>query len=485
MIYLCGAGCGDTSLLTMKAKRCLEQAECILYDRLIDPALLEYANQHCEKIYVGKQNHHHVVPQEQIHALLIEKGKQYTCVVRLKGGDPYVFGRGGEEALALYEAGLAFEIVPGIPSPIGGLAYAGIPVTHRGIAGGFRIVSAHNKHDELADIDFESMAKTSDTLIFLMGLSVLARIVQHLILAGKSAETPIALVSSASMKKQRVLVSTLAKIMSEDTSMITSPAMIVVGEVVRLREKLNFFEKRPLYRKRYALPLLHANTGIIEELEEAGAEVVSFICGEMIECEDALSNVILSKYQYIIFTSKSAIDYFFSQIMRLGKDARSLSHLKLCAIGTQTAKHLNTYGLQADIVPQVADSEHLATMLSTVVTKDDYILLPKADNQNDTLFDILHLLCHVDIIRLYETITRPFTLPEQYFDGMLFSCSFMVREVMQIVQSWDAYEQIPMYSIGHRTSESLRAYGITKIIELPQARMSGFIEEILKEEHHV
>lgn len=495
MIYLCGAGCGDTALLTLKAKQCLEDADCILYDRLIDPSLLDYAKPTCEKIYVGKRNHHHAMPQEKINEVLIEKGKQYKQVVRLKGGDPYVFGRGGEEALALYDANLPFEIVPGIPSGIGGLAYAGIPVTHRDYAGGFRIISAHNKKDELADIDFAGMVATRDTLVFLMGLSSLTSIVEGLLGAGKAETTPIALVSNASMKQQKVVVSTLKQILNVDRTMISSPAIIVVGEVVRLREKLNFFEKKPLFQKRYALPLLNKHTSIVKDgLEEAGANVISFVCGEMKEQKDALSNIELSDYQYLILTSKSAIDYFFSQLMDAGKDARNLSHMKICVVGTQSAKHLKRYGIIADILPDIADSEHLAEVLVEVLKKEDSkvnILLPKAvgkqgeNTQKDVLYERLSAYAHVHVVGLYETVPVAFTLEEQHYDGILFSCSFMVHEVMKKLLTWDDYKHIPMYSIGKRTSESLRAYGVMKIIELPQAKMSAFVDEIIKENKHV
>lgn len=508
MIYLCGAGCGDTSLLTIKAKRCLEMADCILYDRLIDPSLLAYAKASCEMIYVGKRMSHHAVPQHQINSLLIEKGKLYKYVVRLKGGDPYVFGRGGEEALALYEAGLSFEIVPGIPSGIGGLAYAGIPVTHRDYAGGFRMISAHNKKDELADIDFAGMANTRDTLVFLMGLTSLTNIVEGLLQAGKAGTTPIALVSNASMKNQQTIVSTLQDMLYVDRSMISSPAIIVVGEVVQLHDKLNFIEKKPLYQKRYALPLLNKSVSLVkDELEEAGASVVHFVCGRMKEHEHALSDIVLTDYQYLILTSRSAIDYFFSQLLRNGKDTRSLAHMKICVIGAQSAKHLKQYGVLADIVPDIADSEHLAELLKTIFTndttqKDIQILLPKTAalkqttdvmacdtdieyTQKDVLYEALQAYCHVHIVNLYETLAVEYTLDEQPLDGILFSCSFMVHEVMKKVKNWSGYQDIPMYSIGHKTSESLRAYGIKTIIELPQARMSAFVEEIIKESKHV
>lgn len=482
MIYLCGAGCGDMMLLTLKAKHCIQKADCILYDHLVDPAVLSLAKKDCEMMYVGKQNRNHSVVQADINALLIEKGKQYLTVVRLKGGDPYVFGRGGEEALALYDAQMRFEVIPGISSSIGGLAYAGIPITHRDCCNGVRIMSAHNKKDELADLDFHSMANTKDTLVFLMSLSTIECIVKHLLEAGKAQHTPIALISHASRSQQRVVKATLQSILAVDRTGIVSPTMIVVGDVVAYGNKLNFFEKRPLFHKRYLVPVFEEHTCTIkEELEEQGAEVIQLVCGKVQERKYALQDVSLENYQYIVFTSKKAIDYFFSQLLEGGRDVRCLSHIRLCAIGKQTANHLLTYGLRADIISSIADSEHMGEALMNVIKQGEHILLAKADNQNNTLFERLQSYAHVTVIALYKTIPLDFSLPQQRVDGILFSCSFHVREVMKKLKEWDHYKEICMYSIGHQTSTTLRLHGVSQIKELPKAQMSLFINEVLKE----
>ena len=282
MIYLTGAGCGTWELLTLRAMRMIQKADCILYDRLLDPEILTFAPKHCDCIYVGKKAGKHAMAQEEIQRLMIEKAARFDTVVRLKGGDPCVFGRVGEEAQALAQAHVPFEIIPGISSGIGGLAFAGIPITHRDYASGARLMSAHGKAGTMSDLDYAGMAHTRDTLIFYMGLQQLSAIVSGLMQAGRNPNTPIALVSNAGRATQTMVTATLKDIEDRDLSAIVSPALIVIGGVINLQEELNFMKRRPLFQKRYLLPqFADAKRELQLELQDLGAAVDCITTGRI------------------------------------------------------------------------------------------------------------------------------------------------------------------------------------------------------------
>lgn len=482
MIYLTGAGCGDPALLTLKALRVIQRADCILYDRLVEHSILQYAPDTCECIYVGKENHHHTMSQEKIQELLLQKGKEYSCVVRLKGGDPFLFGRGGEEALYLKAHGAKCVVIPGIPSAIGGLSYAGIPVTHRHASGGVRILSAHNQQDELADLDFASMAHTRDTLVFMMGLSTLDTIVKQLLHYGKAETTPIALVSHASRSHQKTICATLKSILQMDRSSICSPALIVVGEVVNLSAQLNDFEQAPLHAKNYLVATLQAQDHRIQEqLMEQGASVETVVCGRVVKVNHALDDIDIAHHTYLVFTSKQAIRFFFEGLHAFAQDARTLSHMRIAVVGAQSAAYLRTYGILADIIPEIADSAHLGDVLEEVLTSKDRVLLPCAQ-YHSTLAKRLQAICYLQQVVLYQSIPQAFKLPQYTLQGIVFTCSFCVHEVMKQMVHMPTYQDIPMYSIGARTSETLAQYGCHKILELPIASYDEFSKCIIKEE---
>ncbi|MGX8851385.1 uroporphyrinogen-III C-methyltransferase [Amedibacillus sp. YH-ame10] len=484
MIYITGAGCGDFSLLTLKAKRVIEQADCILYDRLLDPQILQLTNDNCERIYVGKQNHHHSLPQEDIQKLLVEKGQQYQNVVRLKGGDPYVFGRGSEEALYLAKHHIEFEIIPGVTSGIAGSALAGIPVTHRGCALGFRIMSAHTKNDTFAQMDFESMANTQDTLIFLMGLNNLEEIVHHLIQAGKDTHTPIALISNGGRFNQTSVQGTLSNILKQDLSSIVSPGIIVVGNAVKFQNELSFLQHKPLFQKQYLMACMQYDEEILWQFQEAGAHLDMITCGRIVHLPYTTSYPI-NEYTHILFTSKHGVDAFFHQLFEKGMDLRTFAHTTMCAIGQKTAEHLKQYGCIADVVSDVANSEGFAQCLKHVLTKESNALLPKAKNHNRILEESISQLCSIESIKVYETIPSPYTIQEKDYNGILFTCSFVVHECMKQLHTWKNILQKPVYAMGKKTTTTLQEYGFQHIIELKEADRYQFIESILEEEHHV
>ncbi len=365
IVYLVGAGPGDPGLITMRGIERLKQAEVVVYDRLANHSLLAHARQ-AELIDVGKQPHRHRLPQAEINTLLIEKARMGKIVVRLKGGDPFVFGRGGEEAMALAEAGLPFEIVPGITSAIAAPAYAGIPVTHRNLACSVALATGH-RAGNITDpaCDWARLACGPDTLVFLMGVHNLPHIVEQLITHGRSPDTPVALVERASRTAQKTVVGTLANIVERATE-IRPPAAIIIGEVVRLRQSLCWFDRpdrHPLLGLRVlnTRPLDQAGD-LSQRLMALGAEPVELPTTQIIpvansEPLDAAINRLVGSdgrgpwWDWLIFTSANSVSFFIDRLLKLGHDVRVLAGVKLFVVGRATAKTLLKYGLVADFTP--------------------------------------------------------------------------------------------------------------------------------------
>lgn len=487
MIYITGAGCGDFSLLTLKARWALEHADLVLYDRLLDPTMLSFVTPTCVCTYVGKRNHHHTLAQEDIARYMVEAAQQYPIIVRLKGGDPYVFGRGGEEALYLQEHGIAFEVIPGITSAIAGCGSAGIPVTHRGVSLGVHIVTAHDKNDQLADLDFAFMAKTNETLVFLMGLASVGDIVAKLLAHGKDPSTPIALISNAAQSNQASVIATLASIMDVDRRCIVSPALIVVGDVVRFHQRLCTNSKKPLHGKRYLLAALQKEESMQWQFMMEGACLEVVRCVHLQEFPAALSNVAVASYTHILFTSRNAVTFFFKQWLAMGQDVRSLHACRLCAIGEKTAAILQQYGCRCDMVSPIANSEGFAQYMQTHVQSRDRLLLPKAKSEHtiDTLQAQLAPICHVDVVYLYQSVQDPVDIEPHAVDGVLFTCTSGVHALWKHIKAWDNIQQTTMYAIGEPTKRALQQYGCKHIVMLPHADKAFFIQAVKEEEAHV
>lgn len=363
IVYLVGAGPGDPGLITVRGIECLQKAEVVVYDRLANHSLLAHAR-HAELIDVGKKPQHHRVPQEEINAILVEQAGQGKVVVRLKGGDPFVFGRGGEEAQALTEAGLPFEIVPGITSAIAAPAYAGIPVTHRGAACSLGIITGHRADpDPDPACDWSRLAQGPDTLVFLMGVHNLPQIVEQLIANGRTPDTPIALVERASRTSQKTAAGTLATIV-KDAAHIRPPAAIIVGEVVRLRESLRWFDRpdrHPLLGLRVlnTRPLDQAGD-LSQRLMALGAEPVELPTTQTVPAADLgpldaaikapiPTNGRPSSWDWLVFTSPNSVYFFFDRLLHLGFDVRVLAGVKLAGLGKATVEALRKYGLVPDL----------------------------------------------------------------------------------------------------------------------------------------
>lgn len=489
---LVGAGPGDISLLTCKGFEALQKADCILYDHLVDPVMLGYAKAECECIYVGKKASQHTLAQDKINTLLVEKANIYETVVRLKGGDGYVFGRGGEEALYLKKHGIAFEFVPGISSCMAGLAYAGIPITHRGVSTGFHVFTAHHKQNELADINWTTMLQDDQTYVFLMGLSKVEEIAQQLMNIGKPWDTPIAVISNATLPSQDVVVSDILHI-THDLALhpVASPAIIVVGNVVNLRKDLNFFEEKKLFHARIMIPKVgKKTTTLTTHLKALGAFVQEVQVSDLIPHLHVLEKIDLKKYTYVMFTSKHAITYFMEAMRSYEIDIRSLSHMHIAVIGKATQAYLQQYGLYADIVPSYANSEALYQCLCDHLQEEDKILFPRVSQPNE-MIQKLKEHWEVEELSIYENRECDaihFCEEEfNHYDMVVCNCSSAVHHLMRLVSSPQVLNDLQIISIGETTSHTLRSYGIHHYQQAKSASYEAVEEKIIQvwEEQHV
>ncbi len=484
-VYLVGAGPGDPGLITVKGQQVLREADCIIYDRLSSPELLKERKPGCELIYVGKEDHRHTIKQEDLNQLLVEKSMRYEKTVRLKGGDVYVFGRGGEEGLYLAEKGVPFEVIPGISSAIAGLAYAGIPITQRGMALGFHVVSAHNRRDELAEIDFEAMAGGKETCVFLMGLSKVEEITSHLLEAGMSPETEAAVISCATTPEQRTCTADLAHIAEAVRNAgLVSPAIIVVGQVVSLRSQLNFFEDRTLYGKRYLVPKIGEKpTALKELLSRQGAAVDEIQVGAIMDPGREFSMEELKQIDWLVFTSKNGVEAFFKGFAESRLDVRCLSGCRIAAIGGGTAELLRNYGLYADLIPDAFQSDALAEALKKQVRPEERVWYLKAGNADVHLKKVLEGCCRFEEIVVYENRAvvpelKKLREPEEY-DGILFTCASSAERFLGAVG--EAWKQcIRAYSIGPKTTAELKACGVEHIQEAERTTYEGLAEILYK-----
>ena len=358
-IYLVGTGPGDPGLITVRGMDLLACADVVVYDYLIPQRLLENVPPGAELIYVGKRAGQHTMRQGDINKLLVEKARAGAKVVRLKGGDPFVFARGGEEALVAVEAGVDFEVVPGITAGIAGPAYAGIPVTHRTLAGNVGLVTGHETPDKAnSDLDFEALAKWKGTLVFYMGVANLPTICRRLIACGLDDQTPAAVIQWATVPRQRTVTGTVGNIAQVAVEAdIKPPALIVIGQAVQLREKLNWFESRPLFGRRIVVTRSRSQSAdLTSRLERLGAEVIEMPTIRITEPPDPqpLCRAIdeLADFDWIVFTSANAVDAFMGAVGQAGRDSRALGENRICSIGPGTAASLAKFGLRPDVQPE-------------------------------------------------------------------------------------------------------------------------------------
>lgn len=494
-VYLVGAGPGDPSLITVKGLDCIKAADVIIYDQLANPKLLSYAKPNAELVYVGKIAGDHTLPQEQINQLLVEKAKSGKTVCRLKGGDPFVFGRGGEEAEELVAAGIEFEFVPGITSAIAVPAYAGIPVTHREYTSNFAVITGHeDPTKETSSIQWEKLATSVGTLIFLMGVSNLPLIVEQLLKYGRAKETPVALIRHGTLPKQETLIGTLADI-SETAKQkkFKPPAIIIVGEVVRLRDKLNWFENKPLFGKRILVTRTRKQASeFAGQLESLGAEVIEFPTIEIIPPDNwkpidkAISN--LPTYDWVIFTSVNGVEKFFERLADKKMDCRQFGNSKLAAIGPATAEALKEKGLIADIVPSEYRAEGILEAFASFDLKGKKILLARAQEARDILPNQLRESgAKVDVVPVYKTVKPKVgtycntPLPEK-LDVITFASSSSVRNFVDMFSKKELKTIISgaaIAVIGPITAQTATELGFPITIEATEYTIPGLVTAIL------
>lgn len=411
-VYLVGAGPGDPGLISVKGLECLKQAGVIIYDHLLDERLLDSISAEAEKIYVGKKAGSHTREQDEINQLLVEKAREGRMVVRLKGGDPFVLGRGGEEAEALARHHIPFEVIPGVSSAVAVPAYAGIPVTHRGLASSFAVITGHeDPGKENSSIAWEKLATGVDTLVFLMGMQNLPKIVAKLLEHGRPANTPVAVIRDGTEPEQKTVTGSLTDIIIKvKESHLSPPAVIVVGEVVKLREKLRWFDNRLLFGKRILVTRARHQASVLSKLlSEHGAQPVELPAIDIQnvasskELDRAISNI--GSYHWLIFTSVNGVEAFFQRLYGLKLDSRALSGLKIGAIGPATAKDLEMKGIIPDYLPAVYTTEGLTDGLKKWEIAGQRFLLPRADIATEELSEgIVQLGAEVHEVTVYKTV---------------------------------------------------------------------------------
>jgi uroporphyrinogen III methyltransferase/synthase len=493
-VYLVGAGPGAPGLITVKGLECLRKADVVIYDRLVDDSLLEGASPDSEKIYVGKGCACHAMEQKEINLLLISKAREGKKVVRLKGGDPFVLGRGGEEAEVLAANDIPFEVVPGVSSAYAVPAYAGIPVTHRRLASSFTVITGHEDPEKgESSIDWDSISTGSDTLVFLMGMGNLAQIVNQLIKNGRLSSTPVAVISQGTGPGQRTIVGKLEDISGRaQKEGFEPPAVIVVGEVVTLREHLRWFDNLPLFGKRVLVTRAeHQTKELSQLLLERGAMPVEMpvIKVSPPRTWKELDKAILSikNYDWIIFTSVNAVEIFWKRLQAKKLDARQFAGTKIGAIGPATAGALEERGLHPDYVPKTYASQGFLTGLKKQDVAGRRVLLPRADIAGNELSDGLTKRgAKVHQVTAYMTATFSSSssqakqmLLRREIDVITFTSTSTVNGLLAILgQKWEVIKQARLACIGPNTAAALADKGLEVDIVAREHTMPGLVEAI-------
>jgi len=495
IVYLVGAGPGDAGLLTVRGAELLARAGVVVYDALVNKELLGLAPPEAELIYAGKRSSDHSIPQEQLHRLLVDKARAGQCVVRLKGGDPYVFGRGGEEAEQLAAAGIAFEVVPGVTSSIAGPAYAGIPVTHRDYCSSFTVVTGHEDPDKAGQgVDWSQVAKAPGTKVILMGVTRIKPISQALIAHGMSKDTPVAMIRWATTGRQQTVAATLGAIAEvAEKAGFKPPGLTVIGEVVRLRAKLNWFEKRPLFGRRIVVTRTRAQAGPLARLLlERGADVLEIPAIRILPPDErqqiAEALLELHAYDWLVFTSPNGVDAFFQFFFKAFDDLRDIGGSRIAAVGPATADKLRALHLKVDATP----GEYLASKLAAAMAEQGSlenlkILLLRAEAANRDLPKQLEALgAIVDDIACYKTAPETedrngavARLLETGADWITFTSGSTVEHFnarMDLKSLLARHPRIRLASIGPETSKAIAALGLKPDLEAKEHTTGGLVK---------
>lgn len=497
IVYLVGSGPGDPGLITVKGLECIRKADVIVYDYLVNASLLKNARKDVELIYVGKKGNQHTMEQEDINQLLVDKAAENKIVTRLKGGDPYVFGRGGEEAIVLKENNIPFEVVPGITAAIASPAYAGIPVTHRTCTSTFGLITGHeDPTKEQSDVDWEKLSTGLGTLTFYMGIKNLPNIVSQLVKYGRSEDTPVAVIRWGTTTSQETVVGTLSNIL-EKAKNIKPPAITIVGEVVNLRDQLNWFETRPLFGKTIIVTRSRDQASeFSEQLTELGANVLEFPTIHITTPDDfsPLDNELkrLDSTDWIIFTSVNGVDSFFNRISDLGGDIRDLKGVKICSIGPATTDRIKGYHVKVDCQPPKYVAESVVEVLKEAdELKGKRILMPRADIARSYLPEELQKIgAEVIDIVAYKTVVATngdSSVLDKLKSGMVdivtFTSSSTVRNFVKIVGKDNLStfkEKVQFASIGPITTETAEEMGIDISIKADEYTIPGLVKAIVE-----
>ena len=495
-VYLVGAGPGDPGLLTLRGKELLGRANVVVFDHLVSNRLLDYAPPAAERIYVGKQASDHTLSQDQINKLLVERASRGQVVVRLKGGDPFVFGRGGEEALALAEAGISFEVVPGVTAAVAAAAYAGIPVTHRQIASSLALITGHETPDkDEPSLDWKVLAAWEGTLAFYMGLENLEPICRRLVAEGMAPGTPAAAIRWGTTPRQRTVTGTVASLPQDvQKANLQPPAVILVGKVVALREKLAWFEKRPLLGRRIVVTRARATASTFAaRLEELGAEVIEApaIRIEPLEDPSALRQAAAEagNYDWIVFTSASAAGAFFGALHDAGLDARALASCRIAAIGPATAERLGHFGIRPDVRPrEFTTAAVVEALAATGKLSGARVLCPRSDvAPPDLVKGLTQKGATVREVTAYRTVSDETgaeqvagLLRRKQVDWLTFTSSSTVKSLItRIGPEVTIASSARIASIGPMTSATLRQLGLAPTVEARRHDIPGLVEAIL------
>lgn len=499
-VWLVGAGPGDAGLLTRKGERVLAQAEVVVYDRLVGDGVLSMIPEGARTIDVGKNAGHHTKRQEEINRILLEEARKGLRVVRLKGGDPFLFGRGGEELELLQEEGIPYEVVPGVTSPIAVPAYNGIPVTHRDFCSSLHIITGHRREGMKYDIDFEALVRTKGTLVFLMGVSALAEICASLMEAGMEADMPAAILQQGTTAGQKRIVATVGTLPGEtERRGIRTPAIIVVGKVCALAETFAWYEKLPLAGCKVVITRPREQSSRMSAaLRERGAEVLELpaIGTRAIQENAALGSALenLERYQWVAFTSPIGVRVFFEQMREKRCDVRRLAGRRIAAIGKGTAEALEERGLLPDLLPEVFDGASLGRALAGACEPGSRILLPRAEIGGK---EILQELAkgrdlQVDEIPTYATVYRraPYLDERRLFEEQevlcaVFTSASTVRGFAQATEGLD-YTKVRAACIGRQTQAAADALGMQTYVarEATIESLAQLVEELGAREKH-
>ncbi len=490
-VTLIGAGPGDFELMTIKGVNRLKSADVILYDRLIDENIMSLMPENAEKINVGKNAKDHPIPQDEINKLLLEKAQQGLNVVRLKGGDPFVFGRGGEELEVLLKNDIPFEVIPGVSSAIAAGAYAGIPITHRNYASSFHIITGHAKDNNALDIDFEALVRTKGTLIFMMSVFTIGKICRGCLTSGMEKDMPAAIVENVASSSQRKFIGTVETLPDiAKKNNIASPAIIIIGKVCSLSDKLDWFSKKPLLHKNIIVTRTRSSeSSLVMRLRELGCNVIEMptisilpLVNENQKLKDALMSI--KSYKWLIFTSGIGVNLFFDYLIENQYDIRKLHHIKIGAVGSETKREVLKRGVIVDYVPEEYNGAALAKGLIPHIKEGEKLLLLRARIGSEDILDIFkESKISFENISIYDTIYEKKNssklekmIDKGEIDYITFTSSSTVEGFVKAVSSVDL-KKLKGICIGKKTAETAKSYGIQTFVS-EKATIDSMIQKI-------